>query len=285
MTSVILDEALNYIEFLKSLGYYISLSCFDSAFSPYFERLKNYEIHLHNVCFFLKQHHKTAGKCLRNKKLLGKAKITEPYYSCCYAGVEEFVIPVMYEGRAILLINLSGYRGTLKKSGKFMARLSSECGESFDRLYAELSPQPPRLLEVLRFTSPLKYMFIELYKQCQSATEEREDISPTKRLFTEAARYINENYIEQITCNSLAARFNYSTSYMQYIFKKEGKTTIKAYINEVRLDKASYLLAHSYLSITDVAFACGFFDSNYFSTAFKNRYGISPKKFRDYHLQ
>lgn len=285
MSSTILAEALNYIDFLKSLGFYVSLSCFDAEFLPYFDKLKNYEIHLHNVCFFLKQHRKTQGKCLLNKKMLGEAKITEPYYSCCYAGVEEFVIPIMHEGKAILLINLSGYRGTLERSERLMKQISAMCGDGFDKLYSALFPSPPKLCEVLKFINPLKYMFVELYKQCQSATEEREDISPTKRLFTEAARYVNENYTEQITCNSLAARFNYSISYMQYIFKKEGKTTIKAYINEVRLDKASYLLAHSYLSITDVAFACGFSDSNYFSTAFKNRYGISPKKFRDYHLQ
>ena len=161
-----------------------------------------------------------------------------------------------------------------------MKQISARCGDGFDKLYSELSPAPPRLCEVLRFTNPLKYMFTELYKQCKRDADRHEDISLTRRLFTEVSRYVNENYTEQITCNSLAARFNYSTSYMQYIFKKEGKTTIKSYINEVRLDKANYLLTHSYLSITDVAFACGFSDSNYFSTAFKNKYGISPKKYR-----
>ena len=281
MSSAILAECFDYIDFLKSLGFYVSLSCFDSEFLPYFEKLKNYEIHLHHVCFFLKQHRKTAGKCLLNKEMLGKAKITEPYYSCCYAGVEEYVIPVMYDGKAILLINLSGYRGTLEKSKSLMKQISARCGDGFDKLYSELSPAPPRLCEVMRFTNPLKYMFTELYKQCKRDADRHEDISLTRRLFTEVSRYVNENYTEQITCNSLAARFNYSTSYMQYIFKKEGKTTIKSYINEVRLDKANYLLTHSYLSITDVAFACGFSDSNYFSTAFKNKYGISPKKYRD----
>jgi len=97
MSSTILAEALNYIDFLKSLGFYVSLSCFDAEFLPYFDKLKNYEIHLHNVCFFLKQHRKTQGKCLLNKKMLGETKITEPYYSCCYAGVEEFVIPIMHK--------------------------------------------------------------------------------------------------------------------------------------------------------------------------------------------
>ena len=281
MTSAILTEALNYIDFLKDLGYYVSLSCYNSVFLPYFEKLKNYDIHLHNVCFFLKQHRKTAGKCLINKRLLGKAKITEPYYSCCYAGVEEFVIPVTYEDETVLLINLSGYRGTIKKSQKFMERISLQCGDSFDKLYSELSPYPPRLCEVLNFVNPLKYMFIEFYRSCKNASKGNEEISPTRQLYLEATRYINDNYSQPITCNSLSTEFNYSTSYMQYIFKKEGQTTIKSYINKVRLDKAGYLLTHSYLSVTDIAFDCGFSDSNYFSTAFKNKYGTSPKKYRD----
>ena len=162
-----------------------------------------------------------------------------------------------------------------------MERLSLQCGDSFDKLYSELSPYPPRLCEVLKFVNPLKYMFIELYKSCKNAPESNGKISPTRRLYLEATRYINDNYSQPITCNSLSAVFNYSASYMQYIFKKEGQTTIKSYINKVRLDKAGYLLTHSYLSVTDIAFDCGFSDSNYFSTAFKNKYGTSPKKYRD----
>jgi AraC-like DNA-binding protein len=34
------------------------------------------------------------------------------------------------------------------------------------------------------------------------------------------------------------------------------------------------------ISITDVAFASGFNDSNYFSDKFKRQYGISPIKFK-----
>ena len=281
MGDTVLQEALDYIDFLKSLGHYVSLSGFDTAFTPFLDKLRNYEIHLHGVCFYLKQNGKTEGLCIRNKNLLNKTKITEPYYSCCFAGVEEFVIPVMYEGKSILRINLSGFRGTLTKSEKFMERISLKCGEGFDRLYMELSPTPPKLDEVLKFINPLKYMFCELYKSCQDVANDAEESSPSMALYQRATRFIGEHYMHEISCESLAAEFNYSASYMQYVFKKEGNNTVKAYINEVRLDKAKYLLTHSFLSITEVAFATGFFDSNYFSTAFKKKYGASPKKFRD----
>ena len=86
--------------------------------------------------------------------------------------------------------------------------------------------------------------------------------------------------MQQISCDTLSSELNYSISYIQYVFKKEANTTIKAQIIKTRLSKAKHLLSHSQISITDIAFACGFSDSNYFSTAFKNKYGISPKSYR-----
>ena len=281
MKDSILQECLDYIDFLKGLGYFVSLSGFNPVLDPYIDKLLNYEIHLHSVCFFLKQNSKTQGKCVLNKQILNDAKITEPYYSCCYAGVEEFVVPVIYEGESVLRINISGFRGTLKKSKRFMERISLKCDGSFVQLYKELSPNPPSLKELMRFITPLKYMFVELYKCCQIINTGYEEASPTKQIFQKAVRYINENYMQQISCDSIATRFNYSTSYMQYIFKKEGNTTIKVYINNIRLNQARYLLSNSHTNVTNVALACGFLDSNYFSTAFKNKYGTSPRKYRD----
>ena len=283
MESDILKEFLNYIDFLRELGYFISLSGFSDRFEPYTSKLLNYEIHLHGICFYLKQNPSTLGKCSLNKRNLNNTTINEPYYSCCYAGVEEYVIPVFYQDECVMRINVSGYRDKLEKSKKFALRISKSCNKNFNRLYNELSTSVPTLEEITRFISPLKYIVLELYKHCQSIDGSFKEISPTKQIFMEAQRYINENYMQQISCDSISSKFNYSTSYMQYIFKKEGNTTIKSYINNVRLNQAEYLLLHSQSNITSIALSCGFLDSNYFSTAFKNKYGISPKKYRDMH--
>ena len=284
MNDSILQECLSYIDFLNESGYFVSLSGFNPKFDPYIDKLLKYDIHLHNVCFYLKQNNTTFGKCNKNKEMLNRAKITEPYYSCCYAGVEEFVIPVFYEGQSLLRINVSGYRSTLKKSQKFMERISLKCSNHFAQLYMELSPSPPKFDDIMKFINPLKYMIIELYRHCQSVADEHKEISPSKQIFIKALQYINENYMQQISCDSISSKLSYSTSYMQYVFKKEGNTTIKSHVNNVRLNQAKRLLTYSHISVTDVALACGFLDSNYFSTAFKNKYGIPQKKYRDMHF-
>ena len=52
------------------------------------------------------------------------------------------------------------------------------------------------------------------------------------------------------------------------------------YLGRVRLCHAMRLLAKSNDSVTDIAFACGFNDSNYFSSRFHQEIGVTPMQFR-----
>lgn len=52
------------------------------------------------------------------------------------------------------------------------------------------------------------------------------------------------------------------------------------YVLQKRLEQAAIFLKESHHSITDIAFECGFSDSNYFTRQFTARFGISPRQFR-----
>ena len=74
-----------------------------------------------------------------------------------------------------------------------------------------------------------------------------------------------------------------SPTYFSKKFKRETGFGFKGYLAKYRLREAVKLLkSNKYSSITDVATRCGFNDSNYFATAFKAEYGVSPNKFRHY---
>ena len=48
-----------------------------------------------------------------------------------------------------------------------------------------------------------------------------------------------------------------------------------------RLTKAKQLIEQSNtMSMSDIAYACGFADPNYFSTAFGKEFGITPKQYK-----
>jgi AraC-like DNA-binding protein len=55
---------------------------------------------------------------------------------------------------------------------------------------------------------------------------------------------------------------------------------ISDHINNVKLEKAAELLKSNKMNISEIAYSLGFSSPNYFSTAFKNKFGISPKEFK-----
>lgn len=59
------------------------------------------------------------------------------------------------------------------------------------------------------------------------------------------------------------------------------KMNVNDYILSVRLQKARYLLQHEPLSVSEIAYKVGFSSPAYFSTVFKNRFGTSPRAFKE----
>ena len=66
----------------------------------------------------------------------------------------------------------------------------------------------------------------------------------------------------------MAAQFSLSLRTLHRQLKQQTGLTPQRYLNRVRLMKARHLLRHSDESVTDIAFRCGFGDSNHFSTLF-----------------
>lgn len=73
--------------------------------------------------------------------------------------------------------------------------------------------------------------------------------------------------------------------YICKIFQQCTGKTVLNYINVVRVQKAVEKLISTNDSVTNIAFAVGFQDLNYFSRIFKSVMGVSPtdvrKKYRE----
>ena len=52
------------------------------------------------------------------------------------------------------------------------------------------------------------------------------------------------------------------------------------YVNQYRLEKSISLLRNTGMSITEIAYACGFSNTSYFCELFHKYYGTTPGKFR-----
>ncbi len=100
----------------------------------------------------------------------------------------------------------------------------------------------------------------------------------------ETVRRISEGFHTDITLNTVAESFSVSPEHLSRTFKKETGFGFNEYLTLVRLQKAEQFLEEGKLkTVSEIAYACGFNDSNYFSDRFKKTHGISPLKFRQKH--
>ena len=98
-----------------------------------------------------------------------------------------------------------------------------------------------------------------------------------------AMSYIEDHYLDQVTLEEIASRSELSVRHLNRIFQAYYQTTPIAYIHRLRLERACTLLKQTNRSITDIAYECGFNDSNYLTRQFKKSFGITPKAYRKMH--
>ena len=99
-------------------------------------------------------------------------------------------------------------------------------------------------------------------------------------VISEVVAFIKENYRTNITLGQLAEMHFISPEHLSRSFKKETNFGFNEFIALVRLQQAESLLKNrGSMSIAEVAYACGFNDSNYFSDKFKRTYGLSPLQY------
>ena len=96
----------------------------------------------------------------------------------------------------------------------------------------------------------------------------------------DVADYIYEHYKENLGLNELSAIFHLSPSSLSRKFKQSTGFGIREYLVGIRVQAASRLLLNSEDSVTEIAYACGFNDSNYFGDAFRRVKGVSPTAYR-----
>lgn len=101
-----------------------------------------------------------------------------------------------------------------------------------------------------------------------------------KNAILQTLKYIEENY-QSGTLSEIAERLHYDLYWLSRKVKvKTGKTFIEL-MQEKRLSRAEYLLKQSNLTIADIAASVGYNNTSYFHRIFEERFGMSPKKYRD----
>ena len=95
-----------------------------------------------------------------------------------------------------------------------------------------------------------------------------------------ALNYINNNYKENLTLDSLSARLGFDESYFCRMFKTAIGITFTEYLNFVRICKAEKMLLKSQDGILKISESVGFSSVSYFNRIFKKYHNCSPRIYR-----
>lgn len=102
-----------------------------------------------------------------------------------------------------------------------------------------------------------------------------------RQVAEEIKRYVEEHYGEPFSLEDVAEALHFNKTYLAGLFKEETGTTIGRYAQEVRLKKAGEILRTERPKTYEVAARVGYRDVAHFTKAFKERYGVSPKVYRN----
>ena len=178
---------------------------------------------------------------------------------------------------------------------------------NFERSYIQKSLQPllstmtyiarvPRLQKVLEnifqkikgeYEHPdafskecIKCYVAELLLTLARAQNGKTKISFESNNFVEQAiSYVQQNYMNKLTLAEVARVCAVSMEHLSRTFKKKTGAGFSEYLTLYRLKCAEEMLFYyPDLSISEIAYKCGFNDGNYFSVVYKRWYGVSPSK-------
>lgn len=115
--------------------------------------------------------------------------------------------------------------------------------------------------------------------------EYRSHVPPCSQFMKSVTEYIILNYNTELSLSSLAEKFKISPSYLSHVFKREINKGVKEFIEEIRISNACRFIESTDMSISQIGYAVGYLDNNYFTKVFKKTMKMTPRKYREQSLR
>jgi AraC family transcriptional regulator, melibiose operon regulatory protein len=126
-------------------------------------------------------------------------------------------------------------------------------------------------------------LFTELMRSMENETslniERKRHSGKTSISVFALIQFINEHYME-LSLEQTANHFHIHPKYLTRLLKKYTSKGYMEIIQELRMEKAVFLLQNTQLNINEIAENCGFSNINNFYKHFKNTYNKTPKEYR-----
>ena len=227
-----------------------------------------------SYCYYLKQLPSARRQCsLSDQVLIEKCKISKkPEMHVCHAGLIDIVLPIIYNDEILAFLVM----GQMKQDVDFsvlkdrITKLGLD-SETMERIYNNLVVFNRDKIESIANIAVMltKYLLLEDF---------------LKPYFNEnidkVLKYINENYNNDLSIQSISQNTNLSKSTLYKLFHSHLGCTVNEYLNKLRVKKSVDMLSETDLSIEEISCRVGFASNAYYTRTFKKVMGTTPLKYR-----
>lgn len=252
------------------------------------------EFHDHNFSEIVLILQGSATHCFEGQRLTvraGDVLLLHPENIHAYDDFKDMIlVNVIYDSQKLYLPVVDGYRLPMYRTfvpenirhvkccaepimhleGENMKKVSELIKRMHDELKNDL---PGGQLCSIALLIELIITLCRFYKESERPHEIPQQIG-------EILNYMKKNYNKDIKIDALAKKVNMSRRNFFLVFKKITGLTPIQYLIRLRIANASEKLLNTDKSIADIAYECGFADSNYFCRKFHEINKFSPRNFR-----
>jgi AraC-like DNA-binding protein len=148
-------------------------------------------------------------------------------------------------------------------------RATRACAQILDAFHRD-----PCELDLLRFWTAVVPLFLREPDRVGSETG-----IPAWLASATAAMHREDNLREGVA--RMLALAHVSAAHLSRTMRRHYGMTPTEFVADLRLQQASTMLATTSRQVTDIAHACGFGSTSYFSRRFRAAHGVTPRQFRN----
>lgn len=136
----------------------------------------------------------------------------------------------------------------------------------------------------------IKKMFVEAkmmelltlqFANLVQGTCAKDSIRKSDQELAEAVKqYLSETFTAEHSLQSLARHFAVNEFKLKKVFKAVHGVTVFDYVFHEKMNYAKHLMLDKHMFVNEAAKVVGYKNANHFSTAFKRKFGVSPKLIR-----
>ena len=204
-------------------------------------------------------------------------KFPEGCVKLCHAGILEWVMPVIREGKLLCLL-VAGIRRP-PEEGIPSELVLIEPDAPVHPLDLSAIPRTERkeLFRTQEAFRQLAARLLQWYDRMNRGDFSEADLSKGDLIRI----IINREASKHITLKSLAKKIHLSPSRTAHLVKEETGQSFMELLMENRLEYAANLLKNTVRSVSEIAMDCGFGSVTNFHRMFRKYYGITPRNYRN----